>query len=292
MADDLPILDSFEQFFFEVPLYADYRFDPDGDFHIAFCGYRRNASTFEERGAAKFDGHCPGCNRAATYEVGGARFDREDSVWVGTFFDNWSRGFDYARCTRCGEVVAVWFDLFMGHIRKIGQRPSLADIALDEVSPYRSHMDKGLAAEFHKAVGLAAHGVGVGSFVYLRRVFERLIDTRFEDHRETPGWDADAFRTMRMEEKVLHLKDHLPEFLVENRKMYSILSRGIHELEEKQCLQWFEVMKMSILFILEDDKRKAEERAMRDQLTNAIKGFDAKPASSASAAPAAPDEDD
>ncbi len=53
-------------------------------------------------------------------------------------------------------------------IEKVGQYPSLATIANDEVSQYRKDMNPIDAQEFHKAIGLAAHGVGVGSFVYLR----------------------------------------------------------------------------------------------------------------------------
>jgi hypothetical protein len=73
------------------------------------------------------------------------------------------------------------------------------------------------------------------------------------------------------------LKDHLPSFLVENRKIYSILSVGVHELDEKECLNWFEVMKQSIIIILEDDKKKKEELSRREVFAQAIKGFGTDP---------------
>lgn len=119
--------------------------------------------------------------------------------------------------------------------------------------------------------------LGVGSFVYLRRVFERLITTRFEEFKASEGWSDDQFYAVRMEDKIDLLKDHLPSFLVENRKIYSILSVGVHELDEKECLNWFEVMKQSIIIILEDDKKKKEELSRREVFAQAIKGFGTDP---------------
>jgi hypothetical protein len=76
-----------------------------------------------------------------------------------------------------------------------------------------------------------------------------------------------------MEEKIALLKDHLPDFLVENRKVYSILSIGIHELDEEDCLTYFEAMKQAIIIILEDDKKKLEELKRRETFAKAIAAF-------------------
>jgi hypothetical protein len=143
----------------------------------------------------------------------------------------------------------------------------------DEVKQYRKLLSPELASEFHKAVGLAAHGVGVGSFVYLRRVFESLIEARFQEFKEAEKWDESEFRQARMEQKVLTLKKHLPEFLVTNRKIYSILSIGIHELNEEVCLGYFDVMRRSIIMILEDDKKAREEAEQRKAFERAIADF-------------------
>jgi hypothetical protein len=158
-------------------------------------------------------------------------------------------------------------------VEKIGQHPSLATIANDEVAPYRKDMEQVDSSEFHKAIGLAAHGVGVGSFVYLRRVFERLIYRRFEEFKAAEGWADQDFYSVRMEDKIALLKNHLPAFLVENRKVYSILSIGVHELDEADCLKYFEVMKQAIIIILEDDKKKKEEIKRRAVFAKAIADF-------------------
>jgi len=62
--------------------------------------------------------------------------------------------------------------------------------------------------------------------------------------------------------KILMLKDSLPSFLVENRVIYLILSKGIHSLTEGECLNHFKALKLGIELIL-DEKIKQEEEAKK-----------------------------
>jgi hypothetical protein len=64
---------------------------------------------------------------------------------------------------------------------------------------------------------------------------------------------------MRMDERIRELREHLPEFLVENAAIYGILSKGLHELEEKQCLEAFATVRVAIEVIL-DERLAADER--------------------------------
>ena len=59
-------------------------------------------------------------------------------------------------------------------IEKIGQQPSYGDLHLSKVKKYTSVLTKPQLAELSRAIGLASHDVGIGSYVYLRRVFEAL----------------------------------------------------------------------------------------------------------------------
>jgi hypothetical protein len=65
-----------------------------------------------------------------------------------------------------------------------------------------------------------------------------------------------------MDEKIKILREHLPSFLVENRGLYSILSTGIHELSEEECLKYFESVKIGIEQIL-DEKIIEQDRAKK-----------------------------
>jgi hypothetical protein len=263
MTVDLPKLKNLEQFLFEIPLYANYALSDE--FSAAHLYGLNNL-------ARPIDGHCPRCQRASTFVVDYKYLPEGSSrhnVANRHSFDEMS-----IKCVRDdSHKVRYYFLIKKLVVQKIGQYPSLADISNDEVSTYRRNMDKGDAAEFHKAIGLAAHGVGVGSFVYLRRVFERLVYKRFEEFKSSEGWEDKQFYAVRMEDKISLLNAHLPDFLVENRKIYSILSVGVHELDEQACLSWFDVMKHSIIIILEDDKKKKEELERRTVFSRAIATF-------------------
>jgi hypothetical protein len=155
-------------------------------------------------------------------------------------------------------------------MQKIGQFPSLATLNLYDVRSYSSVLDKETFRELTKAIGLAAHGVGVGSFVYLRRIFENLVE---EAHRATQGasgWDEAAYSKARMGEKILQLAHLLPKFLVDNRLMYGILSKGIHELTEAECLTAFPVVKLGIEIILDAKIRALEEQKKLEKAALAI----------------------
>lgn len=265
MAIDTPALKSLEQFCFEVPPHSP----------VALTEEFGAEQLYNFQGdTVRIDGHCPSCNRASTFTVKFHHIvpgERRARVATRVAHDQMS-----LTCVRDeAHKIYFYFRITGTLVQKIGQFPSLADISNDEVSQYRKGMEKIDANEFHKAIGLAAHGVGVGSFVYLRRVFERLIYRRFEEFKEAEGWADEQFYAVRMEDKIALLQDHLPDFLVQNRKIYSILSVGVHELDEKTCLGWFDAMKHSIIIILEDDKKKKEELERRQAFSNAIAGFSA-----------------
>lgn len=266
MVNKAPTLESLEQFLFEAAPYSTYS--------LSETFSAKELYNFKG-GTKRIDGHCPYCKRTSTFTIDFQHIPSGDAVR--NIASRFSHDKMELECVRNkSHRIYYYFRIVFQEVEKIGQYPSLADISNDEVTAYRGNMEKEDANEFHKAIGLAAHGVGVGSFVYLRRVFERLVYGRFEEFKDAEGWKNEDFYAVRMEDKINLLKDHLPEFLVENRKVYSILSKGIHELDEKECLSWFEVMKQSIIIILEDDKKKKEELDRRQVFKTAISGFSVK----------------
>lgn len=142
---------------------------------------------------------------------------------------------------------------------KLGQHPSLADIQFRNIDKkYKKVLDKNNLFLFKRAIGLAAHGTGAGSLVYLRRIFEGLIKESYEEHEDSLGLDEAEFLKKRMNEKVECLKDYLPTELVEMKPLYGVLSQGVHELTEEECLSYFPALKLSIELILD---RKIEDEA-------------------------------
>jgi hypothetical protein len=143
---------------------------------------------------------------------------------------------------------------------KIGQYPSLATLDNADLQKYKKVLENERFKEFSKGIGLASHGVGIGSFVYLRRVFEFLIEeSHLQAKKEKGNWNEDEYNRSKMNDKIKLLKDYLPLFLVKNREIYGILSKGIHELNEVKCLEMFPNVRVAIEIIL-DEKIAAKER--------------------------------
>ena len=159
---------------------------------------------------------------------------------------------------------------------KIGQYPSIADFHIYEIKQYDKLLSKDVLKEFTKAIGLAANGVGIGSFVYLRRIFENLILESFEEAKQEGKVEEETFSRSRMDEKIELLEDYLPSFLVENKSIYSILSKGIHELDENTCLEYFETMKLGIEIILDQKLEKKKQKEKEEEAKKRIAQLNGK----------------
>lgn len=171
-------------------------------------------------------------------------------------------------CTRNdAHEYRTYFRLCDSIIQKVGQFPSVADLQIPQIQKYRKLLGNGKHREFTRAIGLAAHGVGIGSFVYLRRVFEGLIEEAHSATFQHPGFDEEKYELGRIEDRILLLKDSLPRFLVQHRSIYRILSKGIHELGEEECLEYFNPVRVGIELIL-DQKVKEIERKEKERKAN------------------------
>lgn len=259
------------RFFFDAPLYKEFKDDPNcliiSDIYgvIDHPGYTNLQNTIKT-----VDGFCFECGRNATFHVENHNLLRQ--VKFVELKRRVSRDIIHLKCSRVpSHTVAFWLSINGRKIKKIGQSPSHADITNANFSDIRKIMDQEDSSEFYKAVGLAAHGIGAGSFVYLRRVFERVIQKRHNEiFPESSDQEKDAFKTKRMEEKIDYLQDYLPEYLVRQRQIYGILSKGIHSLSEEQCLFAFEILKQSIVLILQDMKSRRDEDKQRLAIEGAI----------------------
>lgn len=241
------------KFIFDTPLYTK-SLIPEGK-------YRELHNFITNVG--KVDGYSPTLKENSTFEVryqamraittGGS-----DELYRGRLAGVWTL---LVRCLRTNEeyAVFVYFDDLQSTFQKIGQYPSIADLHISKIKQYDKILGKEKLKEFTKAIGLAANGVGIGSFVYLRRIFEGLLEEAHQKASGAAGWDVNQYSQARVNEKILLLKEFLPPFLVENRTLYGILSKGIHSLSEEECLEYFDIVKTGIEFIL-DEKQEAYEK--------------------------------
>ncbi|MBP6885937.1 MAG: hypothetical protein KBC02_01695 [Candidatus Pacebacteria bacterium] len=189
--------------------------------------------------------------------------------------DAWGKKKYYLVTLKCKrkETDVLRFLVYVDNdvIVKLGQQPSLADIQFADIGKkYDKLLPREDLSTFKKAIGLAAHGAGAGSLIYLRRIFENLIFATYRENHKDLGISEDDFRVLRMAEKVERLSAQLPSQLVEMKSAYGVLSKGVHELTEAECLAYFPVLKLSIELILEQkiemDTKAARDASVKKQL--------------------------
>ena len=281
MADYKP-LPAPEEFLLEASLYTRYLIN-SGLNRDHEKGFPRASFILDYSGP--LDSYCLFCHKGSVFH--GVQTERPTLGYnyYDTLLGNLSCYQKVFRCSRDEQHDLCFFfstgltifidDKKYGFIQKIGQLPSLADLASSEIQKYRKILGEDRYAEFNRAIGLNAHGVGVGTFVYLRRIFESLVEDAHHEALNDSSWDDSAFQG-RMEDQILLLKDWLPHSLVKNRAAYVILSTGIHDLTENECRQYFPILKSSIELILDEKMRKEEQQAKDKEVTDTIgkiKGF-------------------
>lgn len=252
-----PPLPSPQDFCLKVPLYEQFPYNKDEA--NPFFGLEHYKGTL--------DCFCDGCGRHSVFNRMGEPQYREHHHSHNYLFVLW-----FACSREKGHQSCFLFHSHQGVLQKIGQYPSLADLAVPDLQKYRPVLGDESFRELTRAVGLASHGVGVGAFVYLRRIFEGLIETARQAAAAEQGWDADAFEKARMEDKIAMLKQHLPRFLVENRALYGIMSVGVHTLPEAKCLEVFPVVRVGIELMLDEH---LERLAREKKIAEATKGISA-----------------
>lgn len=176
-----------------------------------------------------------------------------------------------AECSRNSNHKAIVFVLYETPIIiKIGQFPSLADILSPNLRRYKSAIGEQRLRDWSKAIGLTAHGIGAGSFVYLRRIIESLIEDAHNNAKNKNEWDEDKYTQSRFTEKIQMLSGYLPDFMVQNRAAYSILSKGVHELDEDLCLEYFPAINSVIELIAEEKLASVEIEKRKNATQNTL----------------------
>ncbi|HDZ54652.1 MAG TPA: hypothetical protein ENI19_00025 [Candidatus Nealsonbacteria bacterium] len=237
-------------FYFETPLYEE----------VVLAQLEQN--TFN----GDVDAYSAKNSSETTYNINMDEIDTWD-IWASDIREHVNIGFYLITltCKRKSEDI-LRFIVYKNReiIFKVGQYPSLADLQFSEIG---KKYDKVLLTEdlknLKKAIGLVAHGAGAGSFVYLRKIFENLIFETYTKNAVSIGVAEADFKQQRMMDKVETLKAFLPSQLVEMKSIYSILSKGVHELTEEECLRYFAPIKLSIELIL-DQKIETLQRQEKD----------------------------
>jgi hypothetical protein len=79
-----------------------------------------------------------------------------------------------------------------------------------------------------------------------------------------------------MDEKIKSLNGYLPSFIVESNSIYGVLSKGIHELTEEECLAYFDCMRQSIELILDERLEQLEKKKKVAEVKKALSSIAGK----------------
>ena len=251
-----------EFWFKKAALYhtEDYSFESARD--VGFDTLRHNlmAVIFPK---ISIDSYCTSCRRDTVFTPAS-----RDVCWTSTKGnDIIPNGVQYANfvCTR--KTCNSWlFFVFIiegrSKVTKIGQYPSIADLVSPQLRKYSTVLGDSFVSDWQRAIGLRAHGIGAGSYVYLRRIIESLVDSAANSAIDNGEFAAEMYRNARWPERIKLLSTYLPDYLAENAQVYGVLSQGVHKLTEDECNAYFEVLHTSIEIICEEklaDKIRASK---------------------------------
>lgn len=156
----------------------------------------------------------------------------------------------------------------IGHlsIEKIGQYPTFSK---EEVNK-KLYRYKSLIPQFYpeltKAVSAYSQNMGVPAFLYLRRILEHLVDVKYKRYG---GKDNIKF-VDKLHEVEKHEKIIPDEFDEIKNQLYSVLSKGVHEYEEEECIEMFPLVKFVIENILDMELMKKEHKKKAQEAKSMI----------------------
>ena len=140
----------------------------------------------------------------------------------------------------------------------------MADLQMFDIEKYRKVLSDDSFRDFSMALGLYASGVGCGSLLYLRRIYETLIKKAQDNCSKLPEWNAEEYSKKRFNEKLKYLESLgakiIPDELSDVKvKIYGWLSKGVHELSEQDSKELFPALKYSIELILDEQIAQKEK---------------------------------
>jgi len=230
-----------ESFLFDIPLYSKIKID------------QFNHSEFEAliypQDKKDIDGYNPYKKAQTTFET-----IRKLSYSINDYETNGGFGEFKIRCKRFGDIFRYYcfYEPKSKTLLKIGQFPSVGEINVHQIKQYDKVLSQEKLKEFTRAIGLASNGIGIGSFIYLRRVFEHLIQQAYLKAQAEDNINKGMFQFASMDEKIELLNDYLPSFLAEHKELCSLLSIDIHEMNDHACLQHFDTLRVGIEIILDE----------------------------------------
>ncbi len=157
----------------------------------------------------------------------------------------------------------------MSSIEKIGQFPPW-DISVNKnfrtiFGNYLEYFKRGRICE--------SQGYGIGAVSYYRRIIEEIIDEILnviynlmnpDDQEQYKEGYENIQNSKNTEEKIKLAKEILPSWLKQQynplKTIYGVLSEGIHNKTEQECLEDAFLIRKSLTFLLEEISRQKKHQ--------------------------------
>ena len=104
------------------------------------------------------------------------------------------------QCGRFGDILTLFvrFNKKDGYIMKIGSYPSLRDFRKEDIKKFRKVLTPKQQQELMTGIMIYTNGAGIGSYVYLRRIFEDIVFEEAQRLIAIGKLDEKIFRPVRL----------------------------------------------------------------------------------------------
>lgn len=169
-------------------------------------------------------------------------------------------------CSYCDDIHHIPIKVTVGNVMKYGQYPSYAREKTYEVVKYKNIISK-YYTELTRAINLYSQKCGIAAFVHLRRIFEYLIDKKYEKYVGSPAGKRFKQKLNEVEKNEQVIPSELN---TEKNMIYKILSKGIHEYEEDECYRLYPMLEYIIKSILDIELEKKQRKKELDEVRRKI----------------------
>ena len=172
-------------------------------------------------------------------------------------------------CAKCKERHEYFFTTNRHFIMKVGQNPSYTLVKGAELDKYKNLKSiSKYFIEFKTSIDCYSQGKGIAAFVYLRRILENIIEKKYS---KLSLKDDGAIHFIDKFKEVQKVEEIIPkEFENVKNQIYSVLSKGVHEYEEYECLELYEPVKIVIEEILDNQLREKERNKRLKEVSKII----------------------
>lgn len=153
--------------------------------------------------------------------------------------------------------------------RKIGQKPMNTDLVDKYSNDYKSILSKYDALDdFRHFEQSESRNLLAGSCTYLRRIFEKMVNKMLLNPKISEDQRKNAHR---FEDKIKLVKDQFDDDIIDIlTSSYSLLSRGIHELDNNEIDQFYSLMLELICTQLEYENSATIKSKRKNELKKNI----------------------